>query len=87
MAQVADSDVGLFSARFTGKLMRPDDPDYDRARSVWNGAINRRPALIARGSTSEDVAAAIQFGSGKGLEISVRGGGHNFAVLRFAMVG
>ena len=79
MARVLDSDIGAFPVEFTGKVIRPDDPDFDRDRSVWNGAIDRRPALIARCSRPEEVAEAIQFGTRKGLEISVRGGGHNFA--------
>ncbi len=79
MAQVTKSDVGAFRTGFTGKVIIPPDSDYDSARSVWNGAINRRPAVIARCSRAEEVAAAIQFGRDRGLEISVRGGGHNFA--------
>ncbi len=79
MTQIADSAVIAFRAGFTGKVILPDDPDYDSARSVWNGAISRRPAVIARCSSAKEVAAAIQFGRAQGLEISVRGGGHNFA--------
>jgi FAD/FMN-containing dehydrogenase len=72
------SQVQEFRTKFTGKLIAPKDPDYDSARSVWNGAINRRPALIARCSSAKEVAQAVQFGRDQGLEISVRGGGHNF---------
>jgi FAD/FMN-containing dehydrogenase len=71
--------VGAFPAEFTGTVIRPGDPDYDKARSVWNGSIDRHPAVIARCSNAKDVSVAIQFGKERALEISVRGGGHNFA--------
>ena len=79
MARVLDSDVRTFGERFTGRLITGLDADYDSARSVWNGAIDRHPAVIARCSTAEEVAAAIRFARERNLEISVRGGGHNFA--------
>src|SRR5207245_1934546 len=79
MAQLLESRVRAFQRDFTGKIITPDDPEYDAARSVWNGAINRRPALIARCSAPAEVVQAIRFGQDRSLEISVRGGGHNFA--------
>src|SRR5438270_1172998 len=79
MGQPLDGDVGTFGARFGGTLLTPGHADYDSARSVWNGAIDRRPAVIARCATAEQVADAVQFGRRQGLEIAVRGGGHNFA--------
>ncbi len=68
-----------FSARFGGTLVLPGDPGYDQARSVWNGDVDRRPAVITRCSTAEQVVAALAFGREQGLEISVRGGGHNYS--------
>ena len=62
---------------FEGRLFGPDDPDYDLSRSVWNGMIDRRPALIARCTSAADVAAAIRYGREQGLEIGVRCGGHS----------
>lgn len=59
--------------------MTPGHPDYDRSRAVWNGAIDRKPAVIACCTTAEQVAGAIRFARRSGLEIAVRGGGHNYA--------
>jgi FAD/FMN-containing dehydrogenase len=78
MAQPLAGQVDAFRRTFTGRVTSAD-PDYDTARSVWNGAINRRPAVIARCATANEVATAIRFAEERGLEISVRGGGHNFA--------
>jgi FAD/FMN-containing dehydrogenase len=62
---------------FTGALIRPEDEGYDEARSVFNGMIDRRPALIARCGSTADVVAAVRHGVSQGLEISVYGGGHS----------
>jgi FAD/FMN-containing dehydrogenase len=67
------------TATFHGELVRPGDDDYDQARKVWNGAIDRRPALIARCASAADVAAALRLGRERDLEIAVRGGGHSIA--------
>jgi FAD/FMN-containing dehydrogenase len=64
---------------FRGRLITADDPDYDDARAVWNGAVDRRPLLIARCTGTADVAAAVRFARERDLEIAVRGGGHNVA--------
>ena len=64
---------------FRGQLITADHPDYDTARAVWNGAVDRRPRLIARCSGTADVAAAVRFARDHDLEIAVRGGGHNVA--------
>jgi hypothetical protein len=66
-------------AGFAGSLMRPDDHGYDDARRLWNAAFDRRPAFIARCTSTADVASAIRFGTAHGLEIAVRGGGHSLA--------
>lgn len=62
---------------FTGLLLRPGDDGYDEARRVWNGAVDRRPAFVARCLSTADVVAAIRFGVRHGLTIAVRGGGHS----------
>jgi FAD/FMN-containing dehydrogenase len=64
------------SLTLQGTVLTPTSPGYDDARTIWNGAIDRRPALIARCRTADDVAAAVRHARDHGLEISVRGGGH-----------
>ena len=64
---------------FRGRLIIADDPDYDTARAVWNGAVDRRPRLIARCSGAADAALAVRFARDHDLGIAVRGGGHNVA--------
>ena len=66
-------------SRLSGRVITAADGDYDQARSVWNGAIDAHPAVIARCAGPGDVAAAAGFAQDAGLEISVRGGAHSFA--------
>ena len=62
-----------------GELLLPTSPGYDTARRIWNGAVDRRPACIARCTGVADVVAAVRFARERDLEIAVRGGGHNVA--------
>lgn len=64
---------------FAGGLLHPDDEGYDEARRIWNGHIDRRPAIIAQCSGPADVAAAVRFARERDLLVSVRGGGHAVA--------
>ena len=66
---------------FDGELVRPGDPSYDRHRKVWNGSIDRHPALIARCTDVSDVVAALAFARRSGLIVAVRSGGHSFPGL------
>jgi FAD/FMN-containing dehydrogenase len=68
-----------FRTMFRGVLLRPGEEGYDEARRVWNGAIDRKPALIARCAGADDVVAAVRFAREQGLLVSVRGGGHSVA--------
>src|SRR6266516_8118574 len=62
---------------------QPGDAGYGEARSIWNGMIARRPALIARVSGAADVVACVNFARDNGLPLSIRGGGHNIAGTAF----
>src|ERR671922_826408 len=62
-----------------GLVIGPDDEGYDAARRIWNGAIDRHPACIARCTGVADVVAAVRFARERDREIAVRGGGHNVA--------
>ncbi len=68
-----------FRTAFRGALLRPPEEGYDEARRVWNGAIDRKPALIARCAGSDDVVAAVRFARDHDLLVSVRCGGHSIA--------
>jgi FAD/FMN-containing dehydrogenase len=74
-----DAHVGDLADRVTGTVLRPHDSGYDEARAVFNGLIERKPALIVRCLTASDVVAALAFARLAQLEISIRGGGHNVA--------
>jgi FAD/FMN-containing dehydrogenase len=77
--RVPQRDVDSFTAAFRGQLLKPDTPGFDGARAIWNGMIDRRPALIARCSTAGDAALAVRFAASHDLLVAVRGGGHNVA--------
>ena len=76
-ATLNETSVRDFAAQLRGQLLCPPDAGYDAARKVWNGMIDRRPALIARCAGVVDVIAAVRFASDHRLLLSVRGGGHN----------
>ncbi len=71
------SAVAELAAGFAGEIVQPGDPDYDRARAVFNGMIDRRPALIARCTGDADVVAAVRFARAQELLVAVRAGGHS----------
>ena len=79
MTQLSAENIKTFRADFGGQVVTPGQPDYDRLRAIWNGAIDRKPALIACCATAQEVAEAIRFARKNGLEIAVRGGGHSHA--------
>ncbi len=74
-----DQKVDGLQGQLAGDVVAPGHPAYDDARRVHNGMIDRRPALIARCRGTADVQAAVRFARERGLEIAVRGGGHNVA--------
>ncbi len=70
--------------QFSGELITPEHPDYQSARTVFNGMIDRRPAVIAQCATTDDVVRAVRAASRAGVDITVRGGGHSVAGLAVA---
>lgn len=74
-------DIDTLETDFHGDVIRPGDHDYDAARTVWNGMIDKRPAVIARCRDVADVITAVEFARENGLLVAVRGGGHNAAGL------
>jgi FAD/FMN-containing dehydrogenase len=78
-ASVDEEAVMQLRTRLRGALLQPGDEGYDAARGIWNGMIDRRPALIARCRGTADVMEAVRFAHEHNVLVSVRGGGHNVA--------
>ncbi|MDP8927398.1 MAG: FAD-binding oxidoreductase [Actinomycetota bacterium] len=70
--------------RFAGELLAPGDQGFESARKVWNGSIDKHPALIARCTGVADIIAAVRFARQAGLLLAVRSGGHSFPGLSVA---
>jgi len=79
--KIDESALKELEAGFRGTVVRPADPNYDEARKIWNGSIDRYPALILRCAGVADVIAAVKFGHRTGLPVAVRSGGHSFPGL------
>ncbi len=79
MSLILASGPGPAIPGFRGKVLGQADPEFDQARCVANGVIDRHPALIARPVDAADVASALAFGRAAGLRIAVRAGGHSAA--------
>jgi FAD/FMN-containing dehydrogenase len=79
MAQMASGGIQELRATMNCPVIGPGDPDFDYRRRVWNAAIDRRPAVIARCASAADVTAAVGFAREHELEIAVRGGAHHSA--------
>src|SRR3954466_16140822 len=79
MAVVESVQADSLREQVRGEVIAPGDAAYDDARRVWNGIIDRRPALVVRCTGNADVIASIAFAREHGLPVSVRGGGHNVA--------
>ena len=75
------ADVEVLRKGLQGDALLPADDGYDAARTLWNGSMDRRPAVVVRALTAADVSAAITFARHHDLEIAVRGGGHSTAGL------
>lgn len=79
MKQLQKAEIDEFKAHVRGEVLLPGDVGYDEVRQIWNAMIDRRPALIARCASSEDVVQAVKFARKHDLLVSIRGGGHNIA--------
>jgi FAD/FMN-containing dehydrogenase len=74
---LADGTIEQLRAAVGGQVITPGDADYEEARRVWNGMVDRHPALVVRCSGTDDVVAAVNFGRDHDLLVSVRGGSHS----------
>ena len=83
-ADITAETLGQLAAGLRGELIVPGDPGYDAARAVYNGMIDKHPAAIARCRDVADVITCVRFGRDHGIELAVRGGGHNAAGLGVA---
>ena len=79
LADLPGDAVRSFESEFSGDVVLPAHPEYERDRQVWNGMIDRYPAIVARCSGVADVVAAVDFAREHDLPLAVRGGGHNVA--------
>ena len=74
---LGDATLGELAQALRGELVRPGDPAYDEARSIWNAAHDKKPALIVRCKGVADVVRGVEFARSQGLPLAVRGGGHS----------
>jgi FAD/FMN-containing dehydrogenase len=81
MRGIAGDDVEGLAGGFAGALLQPGDGSYDEARTIWNGAIDRKPAIIARCASPSDVSRAVRWAATNGLHPAVRSGGHGVGGL------
>jgi FAD/FMN-containing dehydrogenase len=79
MDQPLQLNIDELQSRVKGRVLTPDAPDYDAARHIWNGMIDRRPAVILRCREAGDIPPALAWCRARGLDLTVRGGGHNIA--------
>ncbi len=79
MKNIENAKVEDFKKHFGGEVILPDAPSYDEVRQIWNGMIDRKPGMIARCKSAEDVVLSVNFARENNLLVSVRGGGHNIA--------
>jgi FAD/FMN-containing dehydrogenase len=81
------ADFSQLEARLRGSIHRPGDEAYEEACRIWNAMITRRPALVVRPRSAEDVAETVRFAKAEALPLAVRGGGHNVAGAALADCG
>src|SRR6266699_509537 len=79
MATIENEAVRELKSKVSGQVLLPSEPGYDEARTVWNAMIDRRPAVIVRCVSAQDVIHAVRTAREQKLVLAVRGGGHNIA--------
>ena len=79
MSALSNAVITPFRQSLKGGIILPEDPNYDEVRQIWNAMIDKKPAIIVQCSDADDVVKSIAFARASGLEISVRGVGHNIA--------
>lgn len=79
MKELSHATVEPFRSALSGSMILPGDPNYDEVRQIWNAMIDKKPAAIVQCTDADDVIKSIAFARANGLEISVRGVGHNIA--------
>lgn len=77
--QINKAALGELRKTFEGKIIVPDEPDYDKARMIFNAMVDKRPSVITQCANMDDVVRSVRFGRDCGFEIAVRGGGHSVA--------
>ena len=82
---LTSNDIADLRASLRGQLLVPGQQGYDAARRVWNGAFDRKPALIARCAGAADVAKSVSFARAQNLLVAVRGGGHSLSACLCVM--
>ncbi len=76
---LSKSSVQMFAEKLRGESIQPGDKGFDEARALWNGMIDRKPALIARCLSADDVINSVNFARENALPLSIKGGGHGVA--------
>jgi FAD/FMN-containing dehydrogenase len=79
MTTLLTEKINTLKTKVKGHIVLPADPNYDEVREIWNATIDRRPAIIVQCAVADEVPQAIAFARENGLEISIRGAGHNIA--------
>jgi FAD/FMN-containing dehydrogenase len=79
MQTQSNETIEMLKSKVKGQIVLPDDPNYNEVREIWNAMIDRKPAVIVQCAEVDDVLHALSYARENGLEISIRGGGHNIA--------
>src|SRR2546426_106644 len=76
---LTNRDIETLRGGLRGSLVLAGDPTYEESRKLWNGMIDRKPAIVVRPTGTVDVVECVNFARARGLLLSIKGGGHNIA--------